>query len=86
MVQKTFVDADKDGSGELDHTEISEVVKVYYKKEGVSRSLSKVSITCIFHVRLASTVGQVEAEVAAAMVAFDANRSGALDFTEFLQM
>lgn len=69
MLQKTFVDADKDGSGELDHAEISEVVKAYYKKEGVSRSLSK-----------------VEAEVAAAMVAFDANRSGALDFTEFLQM
>lgn len=39
LLKKLFEDADTDSSGSLDHFELGEVVKAYYRLEGVSRSL-----------------------------------------------
>lgn len=99
-MQTAFHDADTDKSGALDATELSEVVKLYYKKEGISRSLSKVckrknmtALTALtaqllvyFFLDLNFLSSKVEAEVAAAMLQFDRDKNGTLDFTEFLML
>ena len=98
-MQTAFRDADKDESGALDTAELSKVVKLYYKKEGISRTRSKVckrkmtALTALtapyplyFFLYLNSVSSKVEAEVAAAMLQFDRDKNGTLDFTEFLML
>jgi len=43
LLRETFTKADKNNNGELDEAELAGVIKAYYKKEGVSRSINKVT-------------------------------------------
>jgi len=69
VLKKLFDTADVDKSLFLDTNELAEVMKAYYKLEGVARSRSVV-------IR----------EVEAAMKKYDIDRSGTLEFPEFVNM
>jgi len=69
VLKRLFVTADVDLSKHLDSVELGEVIKAYYRLEGVSRPL-------------VSTIEEVEK----AMKRYDTDRSGHLQFHEFVAM
>eukprot|EP00658_Telonema_sp_P-2_P041983 TRINITY_DN30083_c0_g1_i3.p1 TRINITY_DN30083_c0_g1~~TRINITY_DN30083_c0_g1_i3.p1 ORF type:complete len:275 (-),score=65.79 TRINITY_DN30083_c0_g1_i3:141-965(-) len=68
-LQALFTEADLDGSGALDASELTQVLKSFYHSEQRSRSTRV-----------------VRSEVDAVLHRFDTNRSGTLEFGEFVNM
>ena len=72
-VKATFQEADKDNSGALDAAELAVIIKAYYKREGVSKSLAK-------------STAEIESMISEFDGLFDGIRTGTLNFAEFLHM
>lgn len=85
-LEELFIDADVDGSGELDNNELASLLHKYYKRGAPARFSASTQPLLYGTEKMLRAPERVRAEVDACLPRFDTSGNGRLSFDEFVTM